>query len=265
VYINRAKALLLVGTISAGCASGSDDEGPDNPGAAGTAGAGRGGTSSAGTGGTGGTGGGAAGTGGTSSAGTGGAGGSAAGTGGTSSTGNGGTGGTPSVDDPDAGDPDASAPDAGAPDGFDAGGDGGTLVCDDSAGTVVTCDDLGQGDCSGQEGFLSSECEMIAFIMKPATANAARNCMLALDPPDLCDPTNTYACLAEALGSSCSDPEADDECTAIGAICDEQLPAFNQCSAALSGMTQEGRDQMVECMTTQVCDLYACIEGLYLP
>jgi hypothetical protein len=267
VYINRAKALLLVGTISAGCASCSDDEGADVPSTAGTAGspgAGAGGTSSAGTGGTAGTGGGAAGTGGTGgAAGTGGAGGTA-GTGGSPS--GGGTAGTPTVGDPDAGssdagDADASAADASGPDA----GDGGALACLDTADTLVTCDDLGQGDCTGLEGFLSSECEMIEFIMKTATANAARNCMLALDPPELCDATNTYACLAEALGASCPDAEADDECADIASVCDESLPAFSACSSALSGMTQDGRDQMVTCMTTQGCDLNVCIEGLSIP
>jgi hypothetical protein len=254
VYINRAKALLLVGTISAGCASSNEDEGPDDPstaGAAGAAGAGTGGsTPSAGGSG---QGGGGAGSGGTSSAG--------------SSQGGGGTGGSPSAGGPDAGSPDAGGPDAGGPDagGPDAGGDaGGTLTCEDEADTVVSCDDLGQLECDGLEGFLSSECEMVAFIMKPAPANVARNCMLALDPPELCDATNTYACIVEALGTGCPDPESDDECTAIGAVCDDSSPAFNECSSALSSMTQDGRDQMVQCMT-ELCDLHACIEGLELP
>lgn len=262
MYINRAKALLLVGTISAGCAP-ANDEGPDNPGGAGPGGAGSGGTASAG-----GSGQSGGGSGGTSSAG-----------GSSSSQGGGGAGGTPSAGgsgqgDPDAGNAgsggldagglDAGGPDAGAPDGPDAGGDAGTPACIDTPDTVVSCGDLGQTECVGLEGFLSSECEMVAFVMKPATANVARNCMLALDPPELCDATNTYACLAEALGTACPDPEADDECTVIGAACDDSSPALSACSSALSGMTQSGRDQMVQCMT-ESCDLYACIEGLTLP
>ncbi len=263
VYINRAKALLLVGTISAGCASSNDDEGPDNPGAAGTAGA--------------------AGNGGTSSAGGSGQGGAGAGTGGTpsiggSGQGGGGTGGAPSAggsgqSDPDAGDPDAGSPDAGSPDAGgldaggldepDAGGDGGTLTCDDSADTVVSCDGLEQTECSGLEGFLSSECEMIAFIMKPAPANLARNCMIALEPPELCVTTSTHLCILGGLESACPDPEADDECTVIAAACGDSLPDFSACTSALSGMTQSGRDQMVQCMTAP-CDLFACIEGLTL-
>jgi hypothetical protein len=257
VYINRVKALLLVGTISAGCASTNDDEGPDNPGAAGTAGAGTGGsTPSAGGSGQGAAG---AGTGGTPSAGGTGQGGG--GIGGTPSAGGSGQSG-PDAGNPDADDPDAGDPDAGDPDGADAGGDaGGTLTCDDTASTVVSCDDLGQTECDGLEGFLSSECEMVAFMMKPATANVARNCMIALAPPELCDETNTYTCIVEALGSSCPDPEADDECAIIAPVCDDSSPAFSACSSALSGMTQSGRDQMVQCMT-ELCDLYACIEGL---
>jgi hypothetical protein len=267
VYINRAKALLLVGTISAGCAP-ANDEGPDNPGGAGPGGAGSGGTSSAG-----GSGQSGGGSGGTSSAG-----------GSSSSQGGGGAGGTPSAGGsgpsdpdagnagsggldaggPDAGGPDAGGPDSGAPAGRDAGADAGTPACIDTPDTVVSCSTLGQTECVGLEGFLSSECEMVAFVMKPATANVARNCMLALDPPELCDATNTYACLADALGTACPDPEADDECTVIGAACDDSGPAFSACSSALSGMTQSGRDQMVQCMTGS-CDLYGCVEGLTLP
>lgn len=260
MYINRAKALLLVGTISAGCASSNDDEGPDNPGAAGTAGAGTGGsTPSTGGSAQGGAGGGS---GGTPSAGGSGGGGS----GGTPSAGAGGSDQSgPDAGNPDAGNPDAGTPDAGGPEGPDAGGDaGGTPTCEDAADTVVSCGGLGQTECVGLEGFLSSECEMVAFIMKPAPANVARNCMLALDPPELCDTTNTYACMVEALGTGCPDPEADDECTLIGVACDDSSPAFNECSSALSSMTQSGRDQMVQCMT-ELCDLYACIEGLSLP
>jgi hypothetical protein len=259
VYINRAKALLLVGTISAGCASGNDDEGPDNPGAAGTAGAGTGGsTPSAGGSGHGGTG-------------------AGGGSGGTSSTagsdqGGGGAGGTPSAGGsgesgpdagaPDAGDPDASSPDGGSLDGPDAGGDaGGTPACNDTADTLVTCSALDQTDCSGLEGFLSSECEMIEFIMKQAAANVARSCMIELEPPELCVTTSTHACIVQGLGSSCPDPEADDECTTIAAACGDS-PTFSECSSTLSGMTQSGRDQMVQCMASAPCDLYACIEGL---
>jgi hypothetical protein len=258
VYINRAKALLLVGTISAGCASNNDDEGPGNAGSAGAAGAGTGGsTPSAGGSGQGGGG-----------AGAGGAGGGGAGAGG-SGQGGGGTGGTPSAggsgpSDPDAGnpdpgDPDAGSPDAGDPNGTDAGGDAG--ACDDTADSLVSCTGVEPTDCDGLEGFLSSECEMLEFNLKPALANLARNCMIALEPPELCVTTNTDACVLLALESSCPDPEADDECTTIATACGDSSPASDTCSAALSGMTQSGRDQMVQCMTAP-CDLFACIQVL---
>ena len=267
MYINRAKALLLVGTISAGCVSGCEDEGAADAGAAGTAGAGAGGTPSAGAGGTPSAGAGGAGQGG------GGSGGSpSAGSAGEGGGGAGGTGGTPSAggseqSGPDAGSPDASSPDAGGPDAGGAGGpdagDAGSRTCDDTPDTIVTCDDLGQGDCSGQEGFLSVECEMLEFNMKPAVSNLARNCMIGLEPPELCAEENTYGCILGALEvSNCSDPEADDECTTIGAACGDSLSAFNACSLALSAMTQAGRDQMVQCMTIDTCDLPACIIGL---
>jgi hypothetical protein len=257
MYVNRAQALLLVGTISAGGLSCEDEELPASWGTAGTAGtAGAGGSSSAGSAGQGGAGG-------TSSAGSAGQG----GTGGTPSAGGGGTGGTPSAGGssqsvPDAGDVDAGNADAGDADGPDAGRDaGGAPTCDDTSDTVVSCSDLGQADCSGLEGFLSSECEMVAFYMKPAAANAARNCMIDLDPPELCNTTNPHTCIVEALASSCPDPEADDECATIVAACGSSALELGECSSALSGMTQSGRDQMVQCMT-EPCDLFSCIEGL---
>ena len=270
VYINRAKALLLVGTISAGCAS-NDDATPDDPAAGGTAGAagvagagqggGSGGAAAGGSAGEGGAGGAASG--GSAGQGGDGAGGTPsgnAGTGGTSSSGGSGPG-TPDAGSPDASLTDAGTSDAGSSDAGDAGGDAG-LSCHDTADTLVTCSGLGQGDCSGMEGFLSSECEMLEFVMKPATSNAARNCMLALNPPELCDAVNTYACINAALAGSCPDSEADDECVTIGVACGDSVPELAACSSALSGMLQYGRDQMVTCMTTQTCDLFACIEGL---
>jgi hypothetical protein len=102
---------------------------------------------------------------------------------------------------------------------------------------------------------------MIAFNLKPARANFARNCMIALEPPELCDEANTHACIGLALESSCPDPEADDECTTIATACGDSSPAFDACSTLLSGMTQSGRDQMVQCMTAP-CDLIACLELL---
>jgi hypothetical protein len=254
MYINRAKALLLVGTISAGCLSCEDEALPENAGTAGTAGAG--GSSSAGSAGQGGTGG-------TPSGGNAGQGGA----GGAPSGGGGGISGTPSAggssqSGPDAGHVDAERGDAGDAVGPDAGGDaGGALTCDDTTNTTVTCAELGQADCAGLEGFLTSECEMVAFYMKPGAANAARSCMIALDPPELCNTTNPHTCIVDALASSCPDPEADDECTTIVAACGDSSPELSECSSALSGMTQSGRDQMVQCMTAP-CSLFSCIEGL---
>ena len=255
MYINRAKALLLVGTISAGYAC-SDDDGADTPGVAGSAGANTGGTSTAGSAGRGGSGG--ANQGGTN------AGTSSGGTnqGGTAGSSSAGSSGQVTVDagDPDAGD--AGNTDAGNTDGLDAG-DGGTLTCDDTIGPVVDCSSLDELDCgdAGAE-FLSAECEMLEFNFKPVPGNAARNCMNELAPADLCVEGNRNSCMAEALGASCPDPEADDDCEAIVLVCEEQLPSFSACSSVLSGMTESGRTQMVDCMTLDTCDLNACISGL---
>jgi hypothetical protein len=142
----------------------------------------------------------------------------------------------------------------------------GTGMCDDNAVTPMTCDELQYTACEGLEEFLSVECEMVASVMKPGVAHFARSCMVALNPPELCDATNVYACMDEALSLSCPDAEADDECTAIVTTCDESLnaPMFTACTTVLSGMTRGGRDQMVQCMA-EYCDLYTCIEGLTYP
>jgi hypothetical protein len=139
-------------------------------------------------------------------------------------------------------------------------------TCDDNALTPMTCDDLQSTACEGLEDFLSVECEMVASVMKPAIAHTARACMVAMSSPELCDPVNIYGCMDEALSLSCPDIEADDECTTIITICDESLeaPLFSACGTVLSGMTQGGRDQMVECMA-EFCDLYTCVESLTYP
>ena len=260
MYINRAKALLLVGTIAAGCVSGCDDEGSGDGGTAGTAGGGAGGTAAGGTGGTptaGSAGQGGSGGGGAPSGGAGQGGGASGG-----SSSNGGSASEPDAGYFDAGASDASSSDSDDPGTADAGGDAGPLACLDSADTVVGCADLGAGDCPDLEGFLSVECEMVAFNLKPAPANYVQSCMIELNPPDLCDEDNTYRCILVALEASCTDPEAEDECVTIGNECDDSVEAFGACTQLLSGMTQSGRDRMVQCMTLPTCDLVACVEAL---
>jgi len=229
VYINRAKALLLVGTIAAGCVSGCDDEGSGDGGTAGTAGGGAGGTAGGGTGGTptaGSAGQGGGGSGGAPSGGAGQGGGGSGGEGSAGTSSNGGSASEPDAGYFDAGPSDASSPDAGDAGTADAGGDAGPLACLDSADTVVGCADLGPEDCPDLEGFLSVECEMVAFNLKPAPANYVQSCMIELNPPSLCDEDNTYRCILVALEASCTDPEAEDECVTIGDECDNSPEAF---------------------------------------
>jgi hypothetical protein len=256
--LNRAHALLLVGTLSAGaCVTQTSDD--DSGGQSGTGGkAGKGGS------------GGNAGT-------------SAAG------KGSGGKGGTSTASGGNAGMSEAGAPSeggmagsvvegiggesgsvaeggGGAPWLAGAGGQGGEggAECNDSRASELTCDDLATSSC-GIKDFLDAECAMTWKNMKPSISNVARNCMLELTQSELCDDaTNTYHCVDQALHDACPDD-------AVVPICADVL-ATTSCSTAtgvtaelcqmyLSGLTQNGRDQMVSCLASE-CDFYSCAESL---
>lgn len=145
-----------------------------------------------------------------------------------------------------------------------AGGEGGAAVCDDTLATQLTCDDLNTTSC-GIKDFLDAECAMTWKNMKPSISNVARNCMLELTQSELCDDaTNTYHCVDHALQLACADATAAAPC--------EQILAYSSCSGKtevtaetcqtyLSGLTANGRSQMVSCMEN-FCDLYTCAEGL---
>lgn len=269
--LSRSHALFLVGTLAAAaCTVENADDDDNNKGGAGSgAKGGSAGTSGSGTGGTGvagqGTGGAAAGKGGAGgtvetggsgnatnageagySAGEGGAGGYSAGEGGMGgySAGEGGT---------------SSTAEGGA------GGEGGVAsVCDDTQADQLGCEDLNTSSC-GNQTFLDAKCAMTWKNMKPSISNVARNCMLELSQDDLCnDSLKTYACIDQALHDACPDDTVTSDCDTIlgfGSCSGKSEVTAETCSTYLSGLTANGRSEMVSCMEGY-CDFYSCGEGL---
>jgi hypothetical protein len=250
--LNRSHALLLVGTLAAGaCVT----EVSDDDGAPGGAGSGaKGGTGGAATGGVSGQA-----TGGKS--GGGGKGGAAGANDAGASTSEGGMAGSIVEGGGEGG---GSAQGGQAP-VAGAGGEGGEHgACYDGAADEVTCDALNTTGCDIKD-FLDAKCAMTSTNMKPGVSNAARNCMLALTPTELCDDAlNTYHCVDQALRGACPDATAKPSCDQILAFpaCSGKTDVTAEtCEAYLSGLTDAGRTQMVTCMEGY-CDLYSCSESL---
>ena len=252
--LNRAHALLLVGTLAAGgCVVESSDD--DSGGQSGTAGR-------AGNGGSGGKG----------SAGSSAAGKSNGGMSGTSAA-TGDNGGMSEAGTPSEGGMAGSVSEGGGEGGVvaeggassvsGAGGEGGA-ECNDSLADELTCDDLDTSTC-GIKDFLDASCAMTWKNMKPSISNVARNCMLGLSHAELCDDaTNTYQCIDQALHDACPDETVVPLCADILATtsCGSKTGVTaDTCQTYLSGLTQNGRDEMVSCLESD-CDFYSCAEGL---
>lgn len=263
--LNRARALMLVSALAVGCTINqvSDDD-EDDEGSAGQSNAGSGGSGKGGSAGTGGSAGKAAPGGG---AGEGSAGEtSSSGAPGAAGEGAGGAAGEGAGGAHDGGGGDGSAGESSGSGGASAGADGvggeggGATTCDDEASSVATCDGLADLSNCGIRSFVESECAEADTYLKPAVANAKRECMLALDETELCDATNTYTCLNDAMLASCPDPTAAAFCESIGAQCDGTVP--ENCETYVSGLTAEGRAQFTACVADGWCDLYLCAESL---
>jgi hypothetical protein len=255
--LNRSHALLLVGTLAAGACvtQTSDDDSTGGQGGTGgkggSAGAGKGGVAGHATGGTSGTGavsasGGKGGNAGENSAGMT----SEAGMGGSSVVEGGGEGG--------------GSAQGGETSSSGAGGEGGAGVCDDTLASQLGCDGLATSSCSIKD-FLDAECAMTWKNMKPSISNVARNCMLELSQAELCnDATNTYHCVDHALQLACPDASVKplcDQILAYGACSGKSDVTADTCQTYLSGLTPNGRNEMVTCMEGY-CDFYTCAEGL---
>lgn len=267
--LSRSHALFLVGTLAAAACTVENTGDDDSKGGAGSGA--KGGSAGAGGSGTGGSAG--KGTGGSAVAGNGGTGGSSeAGTGGTGNVANGGEAGT-SADEGGAGGYGAGEGGAGGTSAEEggmsstsggAGGEGGAAVCDDTQAAQLGCEDLNTSSCDIKT-FLDDECAMTWKNMKPSISNVARNCMLELSQDDLCnDATKTYACIDQALKDACPDATAATDCDTIlayGSCSGKTEVTAESCGAYLSGLTANGRSEMVSCMEG-FCDFYSCSEGL---
>ena len=254
--LNRAHALLLVGTLAAGaCVTETSDD--DSGGKSGTGGkAGRAGSGGKGTGGSSSAG--------KSSGGMNSAGAEAGGRGGMSEAGAPSEGGMAGSVLEGGGGEGGSVAEGGGSSVSGAGGEGGA-ECNDTLASELTCADLNTSSC-GIKDFLDAECAMTWTNMKPSISNVARNCMLGLSQTELCDDaTNTYHCIDQALHDACPDAAVVPLCADILATtsCGSTTGVTAEtCQLYLSGLTQTGRDQMQSCLESD-CDFYSCAEGLH--
>jgi hypothetical protein len=132
----------------------------------------------------------------------------------------------------------------------------------------VSCEGLAASACEGIETFLNDECAIAGQTLKGYVADAVRSCMIGLPEAELCDSSNTYACLQQGLLASCPDDTTNDDCETILATCEAGTVSAADCSTYLSGMLPEGRAQMVACIQSSSplsCDLWSCAEGLDYP
>jgi hypothetical protein len=98
---------------------------------------------------------------------------------------------------------------------------------------------------------------------KLRVAEEANHCLLNLSSHDICDSCNVHACLDRALKRACLDPTADSTCVLIHQKC--PAVAMDECRDYLSGMMEEGRRKMLNCISNRCgFGLYACAEGLGL-
>lgn len=150
-----------------------------------------------------------------------------------------------------------------------SGGAGGAGTCDDTMGTPGDCGGLATS-CS--EGFDQVLCEQSKLYFKPAVAEAAVTCMIALGGSSTC--SDVWACRNDALANACPDTGADQLCTQLIGDCalTGQTITDTECHDLLDGMTQAGRDAVetqcgpsVEgsCFQGFYATLGECVDNLY--
>jgi hypothetical protein len=170
---------------------------------------------------------------------------------------------------------------AGASGGGGAGGDGGTggvggdLNGGGGAGGSETC----LGD-RGTPDACSSECEAMDGVPGISNCDGVPNvkagvgvevvtCVNALDPATCSAFTDGFqGCFLANLALACHDPAVEAPCSAIATACGTIDDAAWQaeCSAVLSGLTEEGRTRVSSCMETGCADgftLENCATNVY--
>jgi hypothetical protein len=161
-------------------------------------------------------------------------------------------------------------------------------ACDDAVGTPGECPPSGapsasdEGLCGGTGSVAARRCRDYKTALKPRVAEAAVACLNKLPPAQACDLNRANLCGHEALMLACQEPlsasrsalnsttitaaapesEAEPpsplatQCGAIVRSCSGTIPGTSlaDCHRTLSGMTDVGRGNMVECMKTHCED-----------
>jgi hypothetical protein len=126
------------------------------------------------------------------------------------------------------------------------GGQGGSEGGQGGSGGGECNDEIGApGDCSAtvtacSEGIDIGLCNQAIDYFKPAVAEEAVACILALDTAAMC--ADVYACRNDALANACVDDSTDATCADFAGSCaiDEA-----ECHLFLDGMSQAGRDATI--------------------
>jgi hypothetical protein len=145
--------------------------------------------------------------------------------------------------------------------------------CDDSVGTPGTCPPpVYSADETGCGPLPTKRCDDFKQTLKPKVAERAVACLNAIQPAQRCDPLRLNLCGHLALMSACQEAEDTDKeaadaaplpasslTTACQAILQECAaatigPTLRDCRATLAGMTELGRQKMVDCMKAHCGD-----------
>jgi len=137
-------------------------------------------------------------------------------------------------------------------------------VCDDSVGTPGDCPPPGFPTAEGGCGsFAANRCAEFKQAMKPRVAQWAVECLAKLTPQERCDEKRVNLCGHLALMNGCADrtPDAGDspissQCLAIIGTCGPSTvaPSLAECRQVMNGMSDVGRERMVQCMKKHCFD-----------
>jgi hypothetical protein len=147
-------------------------------------------------------------------------------------------------------------------------------ACDDSVGTPGACPPPSYSAEEGGCGMAPvKRCEDFKKAFKPKVAEQGVACLNALKWNERCDPIRMHLCGHMSLMNACMDPRE----TALfadglpmprapgstGVFCDHIVqgcataplkPTMDECRAILAGMSDTGRNAMVQCMKTHCSD-----------
>jgi hypothetical protein len=125
--------------------------------------------------------------------------------------------------------------------------------CNDEQGAETDCVDIvssgvypttESGRCPGAAA-AQRRCNVYSRYFKPRLAHEAGEC-LKKATGKACDGCKFFRCGHESLMTACVDHSADYDCGVINSLCADV--SKNRCLSYLSGMNQQGRDAMVECL-----------------